>query len=137
MTAWVSSAKVAQLPPHFAGTKCRLNPELVRACTTGSPSRPARSAACACSAAIALSLSASGSNSCIGSSYAGSLFAPAWPAAVDRRSREHWHRRSHDRAARQIGAVVTVNAELYTEVQQFYANQMRLLDNLKIEDYAA
>lgn len=32
---------------------------------------------------------------------------------------------------------MTVNAELYTEVQQYYANQMRLLDNLKIEDYAA
>ena len=32
---------------------------------------------------------------------------------------------------------MTVNAELYVEVQQFYANQMRLLDNLKIEDYAA
>ena len=32
---------------------------------------------------------------------------------------------------------MTVNAELYAEVQQFYANQMRLLDTLKIEDYAA
>src|SRR5262249_37694383 len=28
-------------------------------------------------------------------------------------------------------------AELYVEVQQFFARQMRLLDSLKIEEYAA
>lgn len=30
-----------------------------------------------------------------------------------------------------------MNAELYVEVLTFYAKQMRLLDNLKIEEYAA
>jgi actinorhodin biosynthesis protein ActVIA len=31
----------------------------------------------------------------------------------------------------------SVTAELYVEVQTFFAKQMRLLDNLKIEEYAA